>query len=276
MSDQSLRMILDNLHDTASLTATSERSSAGVENTQRNERNRVWRSVDTATQVVEGTLSVGAYVDCLAIIDHNLTAAGSLRIELLSGETVVHDSGPLATAEIIPVGAWRVGIDPYGATYNDKLAVTITVIETPLVAITRYRLTLEDAGNPDGGMQIARIALGMAFQPTFNMSWGAQSDWVDKATHEDSAGQTLRTINGGRPRRQVQFSLDWLQPGDRARLVEELAQRGMMADVFVDLYPHLAGLDRLAACFVGRLASGYGDTHTHPRNRKSTLTITEV
>ncbi|WIX33290.1 hypothetical protein QO259_01130 [Salinicola sp. JS01] len=273
---RALRLVLDNIHDRAALNATSEAPGLSIGNTQRNERNRVWRSTDTSTQVITGTLAAGAYVDDIVILGHNLTSAGTLRVELLSGSTVIRDSGEVSTGEVIPAGIWRAGIDPYMATYNDKLEVPTKRLTVTPAAITGYRLTLDDPSNPAGALEVARVVLGLAFEPTTNMSYGVQTTWVDPATHERSAGQTLRTIGGGHPRKQVRFSLDWLTPGDRERLIEEIAEIGMIRDVFVDLYPDSTGLERLSGQFVGRLTEGYGDTHNHYRNYTSTITITEV
>ncbi|WIX31194.1 hypothetical protein QO259_10115 [Salinicola sp. JS01] len=276
MTDYRLSLVLDNIHDRASLTATSERPGAPVDYTQRNERNRVWRSTGTSTQVIEGTLGAGTYADTVAIIGHNLTSAGTLRIEWLNGSSIIRDSGEIATGEIIPAGVWRAGIDPYQATYNDRLQVPGRLVTFEPAPITGYRITLDDPSNPAGALQVARIVTGLAFRPAFNMSYGVQTTWVDPATHERSAGQTLRTIGGGNPRRRVQFALDWLLPGDRERLIEEIAEIGMIRDVYVDLYPDRTGIERLSGQFVGRLTEGYGDTHDHYRNYTSTITITEV
>lgn len=271
-----IRLILDNLHDQATLTATSASPGTPIDATQRNERNRVWRSTDTSDQVIEGALSAGAFVDGLALLNHNLSSAATLRLELLSGSTVKWDSGAAPTAEIIPAGVWRAGIDPWGATYNGRIDRPATTLTTPVTAITGYRLTLSDPANADGVIQVGRIVLGLAFTPKFNMSYGVEMASPDRATHEYSAGKTLRTIGGGSPRRRAQFQLEWLTEADRSRLVQELAQRGMIADVFVDLYPQSTGIERLYSAFLARMSSGYADTHDFFKNRKTQITFIEV
>lgn len=271
-----IRLILDNTHDVASLTVTSSSSGTPVENTQRNDRTRVWRSADTTEQVIEGTLTAGAYVDYLALQNHNLGAGGSVRLILFSGSVEAFDSGEQPTGEIIPAGIWRAGIDPWGGTYNDKLKNPGMLLSFPLTTISSYRLIIKDPGNLDGVLEIGRIILGLAFVPEFNASYDLQINWQDAAQHEYSAGQTLRTINGGNPRRLAAFNLDWLQPADRARLIEELAQRGMIADVFVDLYPGSNGIERFNGAFLARMTEGYGDSHNFYNNRKASFSFLEV
>ena len=93
---------------------------------------------------------------------------------------------------------------------------------------------------------------------------------------EFSAGQTLRTINGGNTRRTATIDLNWLVEADRARLIVELGQRGMMADVFVDLYPASSGIERLNAAFLARMTEGYGDSHHMALHRKTKISFIEV
>jgi len=271
-----IRLILDNVHDAATLTATSAASGVPVENTQRNDRVRVWRSAGTGVQVIEGTLAVGAIVDNLAVLNHNLSATASVQLTLLNGGVESWDSGEQPAGEFIPAGVWRAGIDPWGATYNDKLKQPSTLLSFPITPISGYRLTIKDELNPSGAIEIGRIVLGLVFSPAFNASYDLQIKWQDAAQHEYSAGQTLRTINGGKPRRITTFSLDWLQTQDRARLIEELAQRGMIADVFVDLYPKSTGIERFNGAFLARLTEGYGDSHSFYNNHASTFSFIEV
>ncbi|MCP1328440.1 hypothetical protein, partial [Halomonas sp. 707D4] len=195
---------------------------------------------------------------------------------LLDGASEPWDSGNRPAGEIIPAGVWRAGIDPFGATYNGKLRDPVTLINFPITPITGFRIEISDPDNAAGAIDIGRIVLGLAFVAEFNASYELVIDWTDQAQHEYSAGQTLRTINGGHPRRQTTFNLDWLYTADRARLLEELAQRGMIADVFVDLYPASTGLERLTGAFLGRLTQGYSDSHYIPHVRKTTLSFIEV
>lgn len=271
-----IRLTLDNTHDLASLSVTSAASGTPIENTQRNDRVRVWRSAGTGVQVIEGTLAAGAIVDNLGVLNHNLSATASVRLTLLNGDSEPWDSGEVAAGEVVPAGLWRAGIDPWGATYNEKLKQPSTLISFPITPISGYRLTIKDELNPSGAIEIGRIVLGLAFSPTFNASYDLQIKWQDAAQHEYSAGQTLRTVNAGKPRRIATFNLDWLQPNDRARLIEELAQRGMIADVFVDLYPKSTGIERFNGAFLARLTEGYGDTHSFYSNHASTFSFIEV
>ncbi|MFI0472233.1 hypothetical protein ACGLWX_05855 [Halomonas sp. HMF6819] len=271
-----IRLVLDNAYDAASLAVNQAAPGTPIENTQRDDRAEVYRSADTSTIIIEGTLAAGAFVDNLYILRHNLSATGTIRLVLLDASGEPWESGQRPTGEIIPAGVWRAGIDAFGATYNDKLRDPVAMMEFPITAITGFRLEINDPGNADGAIDIGRVVLGLAFVAEFNASYDLIVDWPDRAQHEYSAGQTLRTINGGNPRRQTTFNLDWLYTADRARLLEELAQRGMIADVFVDLYPASTGIERLTGAFLGRMTEGYSDAHYMPRVRKTTLSFIEV
>ena len=273
---KNLRLVLFNDHDTATLTASSAASGTPIENTQRNDRAEIFRSADLAELVIEGTLPAGAFVDSLQLLGNNLSATGSVRLTLLEGETEPWDSGEQSTGEIIPAGIWRAGIDPWGATYNDQLRNPATMFRFPITPITGYRITINDPGNAAGAIEIGRIVLGQDWVPEFNASYELPITHQDRAQHEYSAGQTLRTINGGNTRRAATIDLNWLVEADRARLIVELGQRGMIADVFVDLYPESTGIERLNGAFLARMTEGYGDSHHMPMHRKTKLSFIEV
>ncbi|MEL7893522.1 hypothetical protein [Vreelandella neptunia] len=273
---KNLRLVLYNEHDAATLTASSAASGTPIENTQINDRAEIFRSADLTELVIVGTLPAGAFVDSLNLLGHNLSAAGTVRLTLLEGENEPWDSGEQSTGEIIPAGIWRAGIDPWGATYNEQLRNPATMFRFPITPITGYRITINDPGNSDGAIEIGRIVLGQDWVPEFNASYDLPIANQDRAQHEYSAGQTLRTINGGNTRRTATIELNWLVDADRSRLVVELGQRGMIADVFVDLYPESTGIERLNGAFLARMTEGYGDSHYIPLHRKTKLSFIEV
>lgn len=276
MTDYRMRLMLDNLHDRATeLTATSARPGTPIEYTQRNERNRVWRSAGLESQVIEAALDDVSFVDGVALLNHNLTDRASMRLQLFLSDSEVFDSGTVIAADIIPAGIWRAGIDPLGASYNQQIDRAAAMIDAPATAITRYRLTIDDPGNATGAIQLGRLVVGLYFRPEFNMSYGLETDFIDNASHEYSAGQSLRTIGAGAVRRSNQVSLEWLTVADRARLIQELAQRGMIADVFIDLYPARVGIERLSAAYLARMSRGYADSHNRG-GRAATLEFLEV
>ncbi|WP_417594967.1 hypothetical protein [Oceanospirillum sp.] len=276
MAKNQLRILADNLHDTAVLTATSE--ALPIANTQRSERPMVWRSADLQTQVIEATLPTGGWVDCIALARHNLGGAGVLKIEFFNAGTQVGETITAPTALLIPAGLWRAGIDGWGASYNDEMPagspLGIHWLDTPVV-IDSYRITLE-GGGPDSYIEIGRIFVGLSFSPAVNFNWGLQVQWQENAEHIPTEGGSLRTVGGGDLRRSFALQLDWLNDADRVQLVTQLVRVGLGADLLVALYPKGNDLLQLEHTMVCRRESSFSHTHNHFQNWQASLQFIEV
>ncbi|WIX34154.1 hypothetical protein QO259_05685 [Salinicola sp. JS01] len=272
-----MRLILDNLHDRATLTATSAAAECGIDTTQRDEREYRWRSADTGEQVITATFDRTRYLDTVVLAQHNLSGAADLVLELLDSDgNTLWSSGSVITADYIPAGVWRAGIDPWMATYNDQLAQPLTIIDTPLTAARGYRLTINDPANASGALEIWRIAAGQWFSTVYGPSWGIDLNWRDNGKRTRTYGGSLRTRGGGFVWRELALRLDHLTPSDMTRLTVDLAQRGSVATVFLDCLPQRGSIDRLRAAFFAQLDGGYGDTHDRYRNYAAPLKFLEV
>ena len=272
-----LRILANNLHDSAAVSVDSA-PAMPVEYTQDSVRSHVWRSVDQQVQVITATLSVAGFVDCVAIARHNLGASGVVKVELLIGEDVVHTSGDITMAMIVPAGVWRAGIDPWGATYNERMPggseLGIYWLPGPLRA-DGYRITISGS-NPDGYFEIGRIFSGLSFAPSVNMNWGCQVSWVESGEHVRTEGQSLRTVGGGDLWREFGVKLDWITEEDRQRLVTEVVRAGLGADLLVSLYPQSGGLKELEHTMICRRVQGFSHSHSHVGNWQASLDFREV
>ena len=297
---QILRILAHNVHDTAALTATSE--ALPITNTQRSERPLVWRSADLSEQVITGTLSAGAVVDCFAIARHNLGGSGLRRIELLRHDAVVYDSADsdgstfipagtwragidpwgmsyIPTAILIPAGIWQAGVDPWGGSYNDQLPnntpMTVQWMDQKYL-ITGYRLTLAGSDR-DGFMEIGRIFLGESFVPQVNFGWSPTVEWLESGEHIVTEGGSLRTVGGGELRRKTSIQLDWLVDTDRTQLISLLGKAGMGADLLISLYPDSQSqMLELEGMFICRREQALKTTHNLPGNWQAPLTLLEI
>lgn len=271
---QNLRLIIDNTHDTATLSATSE--ALPIAYTQRSGRAYAWRSTSTASQVIQGTLPGTVFIDAIVLYRHNLSAAATARIELLDSDgNVIHDTGEQSLAELIPLGIFRLGIDPWGATYNDQIPVTCSPFWLTPMAIGGYRITLSDDTNPAGFLQVGRIIAGLSFSPTFNPSYGLKLEWQENVEHRRTEGGSLRSIGQGLARR-LEMDLDYMAETDRAKLTAEFVKRGKGADVFVSVYPEQGGLKEIEHSFLARRDANYTHIHNYCANWQSSLPLLEV
>lgn len=268
-----LRLIINNIHDEALLDATS--NALPIDYTQRSERVRVWRSSDASQQVITATLPTPAYLDGVVLYRHNLSAASRVRLELLNGVTVIHDSGSVNISGLIPLGEFRFGADPWGATSTDSIPTQQAAFWINSLLVTGYRLTLDDPQNPDGYMEIGRIISGQVISPRFNASYGLQLEWQDAGEHRRTEGGSLRTIGEGLSRR-LPIDLDWLDARDRARFTAAILGSGKRKDVYVSVLPETGGIDEAEYAFLARRENNYAHTHNHFNNWRSQLVFLEV
>ena len=276
-----LRILATNLHDTATLAATSE--AMPIANTQVSPRPYVWRSTDLQEQQIDVTLSGVDYIDCIALAQHNLGALGEVQVEFFQGafteQGLVKDSGAMPTEMLVPLSAWRVGIDPWGATYNDRLpggsSLVIYWLDQPIAA-DRYRITLTSSDTSAGYFEVGRIFAGLSSSPETNMSWNPDVRWIESIEHVRTEGGSSRSVGGGEPRRAVSISLDWLSEADRQRLLTDLVSVSKAADLLVSLYPEQGGLRELEHTMVCRRTNDFGHTYSHYNNWQTTLDFEEV
>lgn len=274
MTFPNMRMIVNNLNDTATLTATSEALPIGY--TQRSGRAYVWRSTDTATQVITGTWSGAEFADGATLYRHNLSPSAAVQLEIFQDEDVTYNSGQVPTAELIPPPVLRVGIDPWGATYNDEIPVPLTSIWFPPVAGNSFRITITDPANPAGFLQVGRIIVGLSISLQYNPVYGATLTWLENAEQVRTEGGSLRTITSGGQARLLSVDQNTLPESDRVKLTTELVKRGKQADIFVSLYPEQGGVKELEHAFLSRRQNDYGTTHNRFANWQTALEFLEV
>ena len=268
-----MRLILTNLHDDAQLTATSE--ALPVTYTQRSGRVRVWRSTDTAEQVITGTFAAGQFLDALVLYRHNLSAAAMVRVELLRGDEVAHDTGNVAASDLKPLGQFRFGIDAWGETETEELPIRQMPFWLPLLRVTGYRITISDTGNSAGYLEVGRIIAGKVVSPKFNASYGLQLEWQDMGEHRRTEGMSLRTVGEGIARR-LPFNLDFMDARDRRKFTNEFLRNGKRGDVYISVFPEKGGIDEGEHAFLARRDNNYSHTHDFYQNWKTQITFIEV
>lgn len=279
MNRERIRIIVDDVHPTASLTATSE--ALPIENTQNAFRAYVWRSVDTEDQVITGTLALPTFASGIAISRHNLTGGGEISLVLkLGGETVYSSiadtGGPSSIGGFIPAGIWRAGIDPYGATYSQSLGVLTTDIWFPMTLFDSYEITISDPDNPDEYIQVCQIVLGAAISPANNFALSPRVEWIENVAHSRTDGETLRSEGTGKRHRVMELNLGLLPDADRVTLVTTMGRAGQKNPVYVSMYPDEGGMLEVEHAMVAKRVNNLRFSHFLPMYWETTLILEEV
>lgn len=268
-----MRLIIENLHDQATLSATSQ--ALPIAYTQRSGRSYVWRSTDTSQQVITATLPGPRPISGVAVYDHNLSVQGRVRIEFLLDGRVVYDAGDEYASGLIPLGIWRAGIDPWGGLDITGIPQARSDTWTDERIADSYRITITDPSNESGYLQINRIFAGAAYSPKFNGSYGLKLEWLDFAEHQRTEGLSLRTTGDGSAR-LLTVNLDHLDRAGMAQLGRSLLRVGKRQDIYVSVYPTWGGFLEAEHAFVARRSERYGHVHSAVENWQSPLSFEEV
>lgn len=165
----STRVLWDFLLDDAVITASSEASGYAKENVVADELGLFWRTTGCASEWIE--FNKGADISEVAIFGHNLTI----------GATVKLYNGMASPANNL-VGSF---------TWSAKnLLIFKDLIGMPPYP-TWWRITFEDALNPDGYIEMGRIPSGAYFQPIQRFVVGGSRARVDPSLKNHSKGRDL-------------------------------------------------------------------------------------
>lgn len=268
-----LRLVFDNLHDSAELSASTEALS--IEHTRHSSRAYVWRSTGTADQVLEAKFGQAAQVGALALVRHNFSGNARIRMELMFNNEVIYDTGMRPLPESMGLGVFRAGIDPWGITYSNDLPNASTVLWAPDVGANGYRFTIQDPKNADGFVEVGRIVCGETFSPEINADYGLRLDWVDSTEQMRTEAGTLRSV-GGNLFRRLEIDLSMLSDRQRGELTNLMVKSGKRGDVFVSAFPSAGGRREVEYAFLARRVSDWGHEHDFYQNWKGSLTFEEV
>lgn len=256
MAANNLRIIYQNLIDSATVTASSTAGITSAVNLTKDTKSSVWRSALSTTTAVKANLVVAfppTIVGGVMLPFCNLSSTATVRVRgyvgatpTMSGTvdlpavsttgTLVFDSGIVAAAPYQVLGLWSwgtlpLGVNSYsygGGTYGrvwlpNQLSCTSLLIEIVDTNAARY-------------VELSRLVVGAYWSPKFNTSFGLSSTSKDMSSHSRSESGDLITNRGVRYR-SMRFDLSWLTPEDRLEFTRILRGNGLPKPLFISLFP---------------------------------------
>lgn len=275
MGVSTIRIIMDNQHDLATLTASS--AQAPVEYTQIKGRSYSWRGGSARNEQVTAMLENPDFISAVVVYGHNLSSVGTVQVEYLFEGAVVYDTGPIVAADIIPLGVWRAGIDPWGGQDLSALPSIHYNVWTEPTLIDGYRLTFDDPGNHGGYIQVGRIFSGIPYSPPkkMNVEFGVKLAWQFRGEKQRTESGSLRHIGGGVSRR-LTFDLNHLDDEEYSILTQELLKAGVSKDVYINIFPETGGVKEASHAFVAMRDGDYEHVHDRHNNWRSPHVYLEV
>lgn len=125
------------------------------------------RTTTTATLALDVSIAGGGQTyDMISIINHNLSSAATVQIEIYSdiSRTIqTYDSGALSVTAVSDI--------PVTPVFSHLMAFPL--------ADAHLTLTIIDAANPDGYFELGRVTVHSSWTPTFNVTYGTTLGWDD-------------------------------------------------------------------------------------------------
>lgn len=243
------RVISTNDADAATLTSADFVASLPVTNLQIEGRARVARTTNaTGSKTIKGNWPAAKVVGALVLYGCNFTSQATTRLECYSGAnqtgTVVYDSGTVTALEALGWGDFGWGLAPWGATVFTGWSSTFAVLWLPqAVSALSFRVTVTDAANPAGYLQIKRLLIGSYFEPVVNPDFGLQLGWATNDQQVRTMASSIRTDIRARYR-NLSGNLGGLEPGERAIFMEIARAVGLASELFVSVYPDATGAQK--------------------------------
>jgi hypothetical protein len=162
-----IRFLWNNLADSAAVTASSSAADHPVSNIGIRWPGRTWRSTGVAAEWVKFNLGSAQNIKALIIFNHNFQLGATVKIQANSSDD------------------WAA--PPIDVTLT-VTAEKITYYWAASQAYQWWRISIADAGNPDGYVEIGRVFLGGYFEPTRNHDNNWSMPWIDPSVISASTG----------------------------------------------------------------------------------------
>lgn len=249
--------------DSATLSGGSWSAGLPLANLQNRIIGKVARTANVTLAATQFDINLGSSksIRALALVNHNLTLAAQYRIR---GSTVntfasnVYDSGwtdvwpavfPSASLEWEDDNWWS---GKYTAEQISGYTAALINI-CPSNELAQYwRVEINDTSNAIGYVQVGRVFIGAAWQPTVNMSVGATLGWETKTEAQEAIGGA-EYFQRRTPYRVANLKIDVLSSDEAFANAFEIQRRAGIDQEVLFIHDPDDTVHALRRRFLGRL-----------------------
>lgn len=231
-----LRVIYQNLADTATITASSTASGYPVTNLQTDTKSTWHRSVGT-TITYTLTWGTAQTIGGVVLPCTNLSKNASILVRFYNGANTQLNAGAVATTACVdsPIQAWT---NPNGNQFvYGAVSKSAWWLSTPLATVTKIEIQLQDASNPVGYVDCARIVCGPYWQPVYTADRQNLNITTTDTTENTRSDAGNLVSDQGFVYDELQFSLSTLVDTDRDELVKILQRVGTGRYLLASVFP---------------------------------------
>ncbi len=237
---QNLKIIFDNVADSASISASNTSGTLVAANMQTDIKSKVHRSTGlsvTYTLTWSADVSIGG----IALPATNLSGSSTIRVRLYNAaNTVIADSGTISAASGLNLGLWNWNQPINANTFAyGGVAKTSYFFDQHYTARKCVIDLVDTASNLAGYIDCSRIVAGPYWSPSITADFGASVSIVDTSNTQRSEAGDLISDRGTMYDR-LSFSMGALTETDRAGLMLLIRKSGVARNIFVNLLPDCA------------------------------------
>lgn len=209
---------------------------------------KVARSVDADPASTQFVMDYGTpqRLRIISLVAHNIGLQGRVRFEastVSDFSSSVYDSGWVDVWTGLLTAEWNIdeleweNDNYWTGTYSAEEIRGFTAVSTHIlpqpVSARYWRISIDDAANDAGFVQIGRLFMGPAWQPRINYSWGAGLGYETNTAVEVALGGT-EFFDPREPVRIFRFTLEWMRDDEGfGRALELMRRAGVHGEVFV-------------------------------------------
>lgn len=239
-----VRMLMVNDADTATLSQTigTEVATLPLSNVQLPSNSRTFRTMDHAQVQIVMTWASPVLLSGVVLNRINVSDGATWRVEVFSDvamTSLIHDSLVLQAVEQKSLGELEFLIDPLvSAVVSMKITACDHWFESGIAQAVR--ITIIDANNSNGFIDVGRIFAGRALQPKVNFSYGHKSGWISQTEKRRTSGGSVHVKKKARPRK-LSFSLEYLNEIDRPHFYNAIQRVGDDTAWYISMFPGVGG-----------------------------------
>jgi hypothetical protein len=266
-----LRIVYNNVADTATIAATTQAGGLGPSNLQTDVKSEVYRATSTSAMFTLTWTGV-KNVACVAFPFSSLSSAATMRVRLYTnvGDSVpFFDTGNKAacagfTGTVTGVNGYAFAGGAYASTWFASQACKQVIIN------------LDDATNPLGYIEAGRLVVGDYFSPTNNAAYSPMLTIMDNSKTERTDSGDLRSERGSM-HKTLTFNMEYMSATERNSIWNIMRGNGMYSPVYVSLLPESTDPQEEQMYQVyGKLSKAAGLSYLFVNQFVSSMDIEEV
>jgi len=280
---QNVRMIIDNLWDSAALSVTAGTivPTLPISHSQKYGRSKTAAITPDSNHqsVITFNLASLSLVSGLVFYRHWLSVGATWRLELFDGidqgGESVFDSGDIEMIPTKTLGELNWLTDNLVASAMDDWEYKFSQLWFGPAFAFSGRLTITDADSQDGLHEFDRVYLGHVIQPQFNFNYGHQHQWQSRTIQKQTAGGSIYGVEKA-TRRQLTLELAHIREEERPHLSNAIRKVGLHRDWFISMYPEHGGIKELEYAMACKFDSLPGLDGNYHHNYRTTFSIQEA